>query len=104
MIDTVLRKAIEARLASQGLDWLRLRHLELRASQKILFLEIDLDGEDQPVHATARYQVVDTGVLIASVETSRRWLTECALLALAKHGGHFPLPPGLAGTLARALL
>lgn len=104
MIDSVLRKALEARLSAEGLAWVKLRHLELRSADKSLYVEVDLEGELEPVHATASYRLAYDGVVIEEVVTSRAWLTACARLALEKHGGHFPLPSGLAGTVARVLL
>lgn len=104
MIDTVIRKALEARIASQGLDWLKLRHFELRSAEKKLLLDLDLAGEPAPVRLTAHYRVEPEGLVIESVEASKKWLTEVAHLALAKHGGRFPLPTGMIGSLARALL
>ena len=61
-------------------------------------------GQTAPVHIDARYRVDPDGVTIESVETSKKWLTEVALLALAKHGGHFDFPSGLVGSMARAIL
>lgn len=104
MIDTVIRKALEARIAAQGLDWVTLRHFELRSAEKCVALELDLDGEPAPVRVTARYRVEGPGLIIESVETSKKWLTEIAHLALAKHGGKIELPGGLVGTMARAVL
>jgi hypothetical protein len=104
MIDTVIRKALEARIAAQGLDWVKVRHFELRSAEKCVVLELDLDGEPAPVRATARYRVEGSGLTIESVETSKKWLTEIAHLALAKHGGKIELPGGLVGTMARAVL
>lgn len=104
MIDSVIRKTLEARIAAHGLGWLKLRHFELRSPEKNLVLELDLDGESSPVRVTAHYRVDPTSLTIESVETSKRWLTEVAHLALAKHGGKFDLPGGLVGTMARAIL
>jgi len=104
MIDSVIRKALEARIAAQGLHWLKVRHFELKSVDKLLVLDLDLEGEPAPVHLTARYRVEPDGITIESVETSKKWLTEVAHLALAKHGGQFPLPTGLVGSMARAIL
>lgn len=104
MIDTVIRKALEARIASHGLGWLKLRHFELRSAEKKLLLDLDLEGEAAPVRVTARYRVEADGLVVEAVETSKKWLTEIAHLGLAKHGGRFPLPTGMIGSLARAIL
>jgi len=104
MIDSVIRKTLEARIAAHGLTWVKLRHFELRSAEKNLILELDLDGEPAPVRVTAHYRVDPDGLTIDSVGTSKNWLTEIAHLALAKHGGKFELPGGLVGTMARAIL
>ncbi len=104
MIDSVIRKALETRIAAQGLTWIKLRHFELRSADKQLVLDLDLDGEPAPVRVTARYRVDADGLTVVSVDTSKKWLTEIAHLALAKHGGKFDLPGGLVGTMARAIL
>ncbi len=104
MIDSVIRKALETRIAAHGLGWLKLRHFELRSAEKKIMLEIDLEGESTPVNVYATYRLdVDT-VVIESIDTSKKWMTEVAHLALAKHGGHIALPGGLIGTMARAIL
>ena len=36
MIDSVIRKALETRIAAHGLGWLKLRHFELRSAEKKL--------------------------------------------------------------------
>jgi hypothetical protein len=104
MIDSVIRRALEARIAAHGLDWVKVRHFELRSAEKQLVLDVDLDGEPAPVQLSARYRVDPAGLTIESVETNKKWLTEVALLALAKHGGQIELPGGLVGTMARAVL
>jgi len=104
MIDSVIRKAIEARIASSGLKWIKLRQLELRPSEKTLSLDLELEGEESPLRLFARYRVEGDAVLIESLETSKKWLTELASVALAKQGGRFPLPGGFAGAMARMVL
>lgn len=104
MIDSVIRKAIEARITAFGLDWLKVRQFELRSASKLVILDLDLDGEDQPVRITANYRVDGDSLVIESAETSKKWLTEIAAIALAKQGGRIPLPAGLAGSVARMFL
>ena len=104
MIDAVIRKALEARIAAHGLTWLKLRHFELRSAQKKLLLHLDLEGEEKPVHLTARYRVEGDTLILESVDTSKKWITELASVALAKHGGRIALPAGLVGSLARVIL
>jgi hypothetical protein len=104
MIDAVIRKALEGRIAAFGLDWVKLRHFELRSAAKMLLIDLDLDGEEAPVRVTARYRVDGDSLVIEAVETSKRWMTEVAAVALAKHGGRVPLPGGIAGSVARMIL
>jgi hypothetical protein len=104
MIDSVIRKAIETRIAASGLAWLKVRQFELRSAAKTIVVELDLEGEPLPVHVTAKYRLDGESVVIESAETSKRWLTEIAAIALAKHGGKVPLPAGIAGSLARMIL
>ncbi|MFN0129996.1 MAG: hypothetical protein ACKV19_25305 [Verrucomicrobiales bacterium] len=104
MIDSVIRKALEGRIAAHGLTWIKLRHFELRSTEKLIVLDVDLEGEAAPVRISARYRVDPAGVTVESVETSKKWLTEVAHLALAKHGGTIELPGGLVGSMARAVL
>jgi hypothetical protein len=104
MIDSVIRKALESRIAAHGLNWLKLRHFELRSTEKKILLELDLDGELTPLNVHASYRMETDSLVIESIETSKKWMTEVAHLALAKHGGHIPLPGGLVGTMARAIL
>jgi hypothetical protein len=104
MIDTVIRKALEARIAAFGLDWVKLRHFELRSATKSLVIDLDLAGEDAPLRVTARYRVEGDSLVVEAAETSKKWLTEVAAIALAKHGGRIALPGGIAGSVARMLL
>jgi hypothetical protein len=104
MIDSVIRKTLEARIAAHGLHWVKLRHFELRSTDKQLILHLDLDGETEPLLVTARYRLDPEGLTIESLETSKKWLTEVAHLALVKHGGTITLPGGLVGSMARAIL
>jgi hypothetical protein len=104
MIDAILRKAIEGRIASAGLDWVKVLHVELRADQKTFTVALQLDGEEIPVSLSTRYRVDDTDVVIESVAASKKWVTEALSYGLLKHGGRFPLPGGISGRIARMFL
>ncbi len=104
MIDSVIRKALESRIAAHGLHWLKLRHFELRSAEKSAVVDLDLEGESEPVRVTAGYRVEADAVVVESVECSKKWLTEVLSLALVKHGGRVPLPSGIAGAVARMVL
>jgi hypothetical protein len=104
MIDAFLRKAIEGRIASAGLDWVKVLHAELRADQKTFTIALQLDGEEVPVSLSAHYRVEDNDVVVESVAASKKWVTEAISYGLLKHGGRFPLPGGIVGRLARMFL
>jgi hypothetical protein len=104
MIDSLLKKAIETRLASSGLTWARLEHFELKTAEKRMTATLSLAGESTPVSVMATYQVEALEVLVTSVATNRQWMTEALSMALLKHGGRIPIPPGLPGMMAKMLL
>ncbi len=104
MIDSVLRKALEARIASSGFDWVKIVSIELRPEPKTAALTVMLDGEEKPVTINATYALEEGGVRVKSLTTSRRWMTEGLQLALTKSGGLIPLPGGLQGKLVRMFL
>jgi hypothetical protein len=104
MIDGMFRKAIEHRIASAGLDWIKVLHFELGAEHKTMTLALHLDGEDVPVSLIARYRLEDNELVIESIAASKKWITEAISYALLKHGGRFPLPGGFPGRLARMVL
>jgi hypothetical protein len=104
MIDSVIRKALEGRIAASGLSWVKVRQFELRSAAKTVVLDLDLEGEQLPVRVTAKYRLEGESLVIESAETSKKWLTEIAAIALAKHGGKVPLPAGIAGSVARMIL
>jgi hypothetical protein len=104
VIDSVVRKAIESRIASAGLHWLKLQHFELRASEKKVSATLLLEGEPTPVTVRLSYRLEATDVVVESIDAGRPWMTEALALVLLKHGGRWPLPSGLPGTVIRMLL
>ncbi len=97
-------KAIEAKLQSAGLNWIKLQSLQLRIKDRSLTAEVLLDGEPLPLAVEARYEIVGDKIKIASLNTSKKWLTEAANLALLKTDGAFPLPGGIGGKLLKFFL
>jgi hypothetical protein len=102
-MDIVL-KAIEAKLISAGLDWLKLQSLQLRPKEKRISAELVLEGESGPIGIEVTYQVDGDFMKITTLETSKKWITEVLNLALAKTAGQVELPGGLKGRLIKFFL
>lgn len=102
---TIILKAIQAKIESAGLDWVRLTDFRLDVNERRLSATITLAGETDPVMFSARYQLNpdNTGEL-TEIHASKRWMTEALRLALQQTGASFPLPDGWKGKLIRALL
>jgi hypothetical protein len=100
-----ITKALQARLASSGLDWIKLDSLHLDSKANTISVEFTLEGETQPMNAEVRYSLgAENVIVIRGISTSRKWMTEAAELVLAKIGDRFDLPGGLKGKMIRALL
>ncbi len=102
-MDIVL-KAIEAKLISAGLDWLKLQSLQLRPKEKRISAELVLEGESGPINIEVTYGVEGDFLKITSLETSKKWITEVLNLALTKTAGQVGLPSGLKGRLIKFFL
>lgn len=103
-MDAVIRKAIEAKLASMGIDWLKLQSLHLDRATKTLDAEVVLEGESEPVRLSVHYSLDGGDIVVGSVQTSKPWMSRLASLGLEKQGGRFPLPGGIQGTMIRGML
>ncbi|MGI8604255.1 MAG: hypothetical protein ACR2OZ_14865 [Verrucomicrobiales bacterium] len=104
MIDALLRKAIESRIASAGFKWLKVLNFDLRTAEKTATIALQLEGEDAPLSISAQYRLEDNTIIVTSIAASKKWMTEALTYALLKHGGRFPLPGGISGTLAKMVL
>lgn len=105
MTDSLISKAIQAKIASSGLDWVKLESFTLSSREKKASLELSLEGEDRPVQAEIQYSLgAENVIVIREVETTRKWMTEALKLVLLKTGNRFELPGGLKGKMLRALL
>ncbi len=105
MTDSLIIKALQAKLASSGLEWVKLESFSLSRREQKVTAELALEGEDQPVKLQAYYSVgLDNTLTVREVETSRKWMTEALKLAMVKTGNRFPLPGGLKGKMIRMLL
>jgi hypothetical protein len=100
----MITKAIEAKIQASGLNWLRLQDLRFSPKTKSITAELLLDGEERPLEVKANYRLDGEAVVIESVETSKKWITEALQLALLKHGGRVPLPTGMKGKLIKMFL
>jgi hypothetical protein len=100
----LIMKAIEAKLASAGMDWLKLQSLQLRPKEKRLSAELLLEGESAAVSLELTYAVEGDFLKVVSLETSKKWLTEVVSLVLAKTAGQIELPGGLKGRLVKFFL
>ena len=105
MSDSLIQKALQSKLVSSGLDWVKLESISLSSRDKTVNLELSLEGEDQPVKAEIRYSLAAENVIvIRDIITSRKWMTEALKLVLVKTGDRFPLPGGLKGKMIKVLL
>ena len=105
MSDSLIMKALQAKLTSSGLDWLKLESFTLSSRDKKVNLELSLDGEELPVKAEIRYSLgAENMIVIREVTTSRTWMTEALKLVLLKTGDRFPIPGGLKGAIIKLLI
>ena len=105
MSDSLIMKALQAKLAGSGLDWVKLESFSLSSRDKTVNLELTLEGENEPVKAEIRYSLAaENMVVIRDIVTSRKWMTEALKLVLLKTGDRFPLPGGLKGKMLKVLL
>ena len=105
MSTSLIMKALQSKLASSGLDWVKLESFSLSSRDKKVDLELSLEGEDQPLKAEIRYSLgAENVIVIRDITTSRKWITEALKLALLKTGNRFPLPGGLKGQMLKVML
>jgi hypothetical protein len=105
MTDSLISIALQSRLASSGLDWIKLDDLHLDSKANTITVEFTLEGEHQPVKAEVRYSLgAEDVIVIREVTTNRKWMNEAIKLVLVKTGNRFPLPGGLKGRMIRVLL
>lgn len=102
---SLILKALQAKLASSGLDWVKLEALHLSSRDKTIAAEVTLAGEETSVKVEVRYALGnDNTIIIRDVQTNRQWMTEALRLAMVKTGNQFPLPGGLKGKMIKILL
>src|SRR5688572_26575903 len=105
MTESLIMKALQAKLASSGLDWVKLESFQLSSRDKTINAEVMLEGEDRPVKLEVRYALGSgNSVMIRELITNRPWMSEALKLAMLKTGNRFELPGGLKGKLLKVLL
>ena len=105
MTESLIMKALQAKLASSGLDWIKLESFHLSSRDKTINAEVMLEGEDRPVKLEVRYALGSgNSVMIRELITNRPWMSEALKLAMLKTGNRFELPGGLKGKLLKVLL
>lgn len=105
MYSTLITKALQARMSSCGLDWVKLNSLHLDSKAKTIEVELSLDGDEAPVKAEIEYSLGnDNELVIREIKTSRKWITEGLRLALIPVGNRIVLPGGIQGQLIRVML
>ncbi|HWB03447.1 MAG TPA: hypothetical protein VG796_10515 [Verrucomicrobiales bacterium] len=105
MTDSLIFKALQAKLSSSGLEWIKLESFSLSSKDQLINLELTLEGEPTTVKVEIRYSIGgDNTIVVRSVETNRKWMTEAIKLVMVKTGDRFPLPGGLKGKMIRMLL
>ena len=105
MSNSLIMKALQAKLTSSGLDWVKLESFTLSSRDKKVNLELSLAGEETPVKAEIRYSLgAENMIVIREVHTSRQWMTEALKLVLLKTGDRFTLPGGLKGAILKLLI
>ena len=104
MIDSLVKKAIQMKIDEKNIDWIKVNSACLFSKENRLVLELDLDGEREPVKIDATCSLDGDCVVLGAIKTSRRWMTEVANIILVKTGKRFKLPGGMKGVLVKALL
>lgn len=105
MAANLILKALQAKLSSTGLDWIKLEDFHLDSRANTISLELTLKGEETTVKAEVRYSLgSDNTIIVRELETNRPWMTEALKLAMVKTGNRFELPGGLKGKVIKMLL
>jgi len=103
ILDAILKKVIQGKLKFMGIDWAKVEAVTFSKEDHLVHVTMALEGEDQPVTAMVNYRVEDEELHVESIETSRRWMTEAALLVLEKRGGRVELPAAVRGMVLKAI-
>ncbi len=104
MQQKIILKAIEAKLNSHGIEWASVRTFHIDREAKRLTAELVLEGEPTAIIASALYLLDADTVHLQSIDADRPWIAGALQLALSRHGGRIPLPPGIQGSVLRMML
>jgi hypothetical protein len=100
----LIYKAVEAKLATAGIDWVKVHSLSVDKQSKTASATLALEGEPDPVAILVTYSLETDHLLVLTIEATRPWLTKALNLALTHQGGRLPIPSGLEGSMVRMLL
>ena len=103
-MSALIRKAVEAKLQSEGVDWASLKEIDIDNESKSASASIELEGESLPVAVSASYALEGDEIHLLAGETSKPWMTKLLAHGLEKHGGRFPLPGGIQAKMLRMFL
>jgi hypothetical protein len=103
ILDAILKKAIQAKLKFMGIDWATIDSVRFVKDDRRVDLTVGLEGEETPVDAALIYRVEGEELLVESVETNRRWMTEAALMMVERKGGKIDLPESVRGMVLKAI-
>ena len=103
ILDAIIKKVIQGKLKFMGIDWAKVESVTFSKEDHLVHVTMDLDGEDAPVTAMVNYRVDGEDLVVESVETNKRWMTETALIVLQRNGGKVELPPAVRGMVLKAI-
>lgn len=103
MLEIILKKAIQGKLKFMGIEWAKVDAVAFSKKDRRVDLTLDLDGEELPVTAILNYRVEGEEVHVESVETSKRWMTEAALMMVERKGGKIEIPAAVRGLVIKAI-
>lgn len=103
ILDAIVKKAIQGKLKFMEIDWATVDSVTFSKEDHLVHVTMALDGEESPVNVMVNYAVEDDELHVASVETSKRWMTEALLLVLERKGGKVELPEAVRGMVLSAI-
>ena len=101
---SLIQKAVASKLASEGIDWATVDHLEIDKTNKAVHATVTLEGEPEPVSVTATYSLGADTLQLLTATSTKPWLSKAPTFAIQKHGGQIPLPTGMQGSMVRMML
>lgn len=103
ILDSILKKVIQGKLKFMGIDWAKVEAVTFSKEDRLVHVTLALDGEESPITAMVNYRVEDGELHVESIETSKRWMTEAALLVVERKGGRIELPAAVRGMVLKAI-